>query len=255
MNSLYLSLLIKRFLRYNGSIGFLWLTTILLVSCKTAVAEETLIRMATFNSVPQHYVKDGRLNGYVPSVVRCSLDRLEREYVVEVSDLLDGKLRLRAGAVDALFAIGESFYHNGRGQLSKPIVYEKYYWYASGGQEPVSAEQLVAEQYSVSAIFGSDEWFYLQTEGYRVVRRPRDSNALLEMLTNRQANFVLAESVSFQKAMKKSEFKNWHFSKVFSREVGLGVFFSNNFLAASPGFLPSFNEALTSCLFSRSPVQ
>ena len=88
-----------------------------------------------------------------------------------------------------------------------------------------------------------------------MVRRPRDSNALLEMLTNRQANFVLAESVSFQKAMEESEFKNWHFSKVFSREVGLGVFFSNNFLAASPGFLPSFNEALTSCLFSRSAVQ
>ena len=84
------------------------------MSCKTAVAEETLIRMATFNSVPQHYVKDGRLDGYVASVVRCSLDRLEREYVVEVSDLLDGKLRLRAGAVDALFAIGESFYRNGR---------------------------------------------------------------------------------------------------------------------------------------------
>jgi hypothetical protein len=55
--------------------------------------------------------------------------------------------------------------------------------------------------------------------------------------------------------MEESEFKNWHFSKVFSREVGLGVFFSNNFLAASPGFLPSFNEALTSCLFSRSAVQ
>ena len=79
------------------------------------------------------------------------------------------------------------------------------------------------------------------------MKKPRDADALLQMLWQGDLDVAYEYEQVFEEAMVKAEIPLDYFKKIRTKKQDLMVHFSKAFLADNPGFLNRFNLAMEQC--------
>ncbi|WP_247670928.1 transporter substrate-binding domain-containing protein [Pseudoalteromonas sp. MMG005] len=219
-----------------------------------AVAKD-LLRLATHDAYPYHYIENGSVKGTVIRQIKCAFNRLETPYRAEFSDWVDVELRLRTGNLDGIFAVAQSEARSEFGQVSVAVAAKHLYWYFAGNKIDIETTNPLYQRYKVAAEFGSDEWLDLKRKSYNVRMKPRNARALVQLLLSHEVDAILLDEHEFEHEIAKLRLQDTVFSRTEHGTIDLGVLFSKAFLNDRPTFLDAFNTAVSNCIVPNSGSQ
>ncbi|TMP45158.1 hypothetical protein CWB96_04030 [Pseudoalteromonas citrea] len=226
------------------------------ISCAAfSVLGKDLIRLATHEAYPYHYIENDRVKGSVIRQIKCAFNRLETPYHAEFSDWVDVELRLRTGKLDAIFAVAESAVRSEFGEVSVPVAAKHLYWYFAGNKINIKTTNPLYQRYKVAAEFGSDEWLALKRASYNVKMKPRSASALVKLLISHEVDAILLDEHEFEHEISQLRLQDTAFSRTEYGTIDLGVLFSKAFLNDRPTFLDAFNTAVSNCIVPNNGKQ
>lgn len=205
------------------------------------------IRLATQNLPPYHMLVDGQIKGVAFDRVTCALDRMGQPYEIIMMDWSQAQLMTQTGEVEGFFAGSPNKARAAYATPSDPVITENLAWYMMPGRsiDPTSEADKVSARYS--AKFATSKWLGLKRDGYNVIKKPRDAEALLNMLRKGDIDVALEYEMIFQYYMDQAKMDPDDLIKIPSTPQSNMVHFSNIFLAANPLFLGRFNSFLAIC--------
>ncbi len=130
---------------------------------------------------------------------------------------------------------------------SDPLISVELSWFIAPGASLNLAEQSSKFKARYGAKFNTSKWLFLKKNGYNIVKKPRDADALLQMLWRRQIDVALEYGRVFEHSMKKLGIPFDYFQRIGLRKQDLSVHFSKAFLKLNPNFLTVFNQSLALC--------
>jgi polar amino acid transport system substrate-binding protein len=131
--------------------------------------------------------------------------------------------------------------------LSAPIAPQVWTWYFPRDAAVQPGDANFKASARVTATSGSNMAAFLGREGYRMEGETRSPEQLVVMLRAGRVDAVLANSVTFDEALRGLGQSPQSFASRVERSEPLGVYFGRHFLQRQPGFLESFNTHVPFC--------
>lgn len=217
-----------------------------LATTAKAIGPDRLL-LTTQEWFPYQTYANEKMGGIALNRVKCALRDMAQPYQLTLTDWTKAQLRVKAGEQHGFFIAERSDERDSFATMSEPLVSHHWYWYFADALTDVSLSNVNKLRWKVSARFGTNKWFYLHNQGYNVVKKPRDINALLRMLLQSQVDAILVDEVALQQALKNTGMAAHSFRKKQVTSKDMGVYFQNQFLSQYPGFLARFNHAVQGC--------
>ena len=205
------------------------------------------IQLATQNLPPYHMLVDGQIKGVAFDRVTCALDRMGRPYEIIMMDWSQAQLQTENGDVEGFFAGSPNKARAVYATPSDPVITEDLAWFMLPGRDIDPTDEADKVSARFSAKFATSKWLKLKRDGYNVIKKPRDAEALLNMLRKGEIDVALEYELIFQHYMRAADMKGDDLIKIPSKSQSNMVHFSNRFLAANPLFLGRFNSFLAMC--------
>ena len=157
--------------------------------------------------------------------------------------------KFQHGKQDAVFPITPVGASGLDGKISNPIIIQHWmlYSFQDTGKAFFSTSDY-KENFSIGATFGTDEWFWLKKNGYRVTKQPKGSDRLIELLLDRKVEAILLPKVLMNQEFERRNLSANSFSTIELHSQSLGIYFSDQFLGGRPNFINRFNQALSVCI-------
>ena len=214
----------------------------------SAVAQSEPLRLATQILPPYQMIEDNQMTGIAVERVKCTLDALSIPYEFHMTSWADAQLGTETGRFDGFF-VGSA--NSARAEYSipsTPVVSEDLAWYLPLNSEidPNNAADALRARYS--AKFATSKWRYLHQNGYNVVMRPRDAEALLNMLLVGDIDAALEYELIFAHYMENRGVSEGDFRKIEFRRQDMSVHFAHRYIMADPQFLQRFNSQMQICV-------
>lgn len=215
--------------------------------CSTALAADRVV-LATQNWSPYQTVdSEGVIGGVAVDRVKCTFRNMGQPYEIRMMRWDKAQLLVETGKVHGFFSGSANANRASYAQPSDPIVSENLAWFVS----PAVRESLDDETAKYSLRYGvkynTNKWLSLKREGYNVIKKPRDADALLQMLWQGELDVAYEYELVFEEAMQKAGIPQDYFKKIRTKKQDLMVHFSKGFLAQQPSFLKRFNLAMARC--------
>lgn len=206
-----------------------------------------MIRLGTQDLPPYHTLVNGQIVGVAMDRVTCALDRIGQTYEILLMDWSKAQIMTQNRELEGFFAGSPNAARARYSTASEPVITENLAWFLLPGRsiDPESEIDKVRARYSTE--FATSKWLQLRREGYNVVKKPRDSEALLDMLLKGEIDVAFDYELTFAHYMQARGLQDSDIKKVTDRPQSNMVHFSNTFLASSPQFLQRFNSALGLC--------
>ncbi|MQP63737.1 hypothetical protein GE253_00100 [Niveispirillum sp. SYP-B3756] len=215
-----------------------------LVAIPQASASEVL-QFLTNIAPPYQEMVEGALDGSSMRTVSCVMRRLNQRYEVDLAPWLRAREQVRLGAAQGLFSVAPDFADLANGRLSLPLALERWVWVTMRGPKP--ARFTLEKDRHVAAVLGSNQLKWLAGQGADATGAARTAVQLLRMLAAGRVDAVLVDEAELHVAWKEAGVDPTSLALTFERYMPLGVYFSNSFLAAHPGFLDRFNQEIAAC--------
>ncbi|MEH6577999.1 MAG: transporter substrate-binding domain-containing protein [Amphritea sp.] len=222
---------------------FLWL------SSPAALAVEQL-KLATQLWPPYQTLEEGKMGGVALERVQCSLRRLGQPYELHMMRWDKAQLLVETNKMHGFFSGSNNSSRSRYSQSSDPVITEALSWFVTPGVRLDFEEESSKYQARYGAKFNTSKWLFLKKNGYNVVKKPRDADALLQMLWQGDVDVALEYELVFEHSMKKLGIPTDYFRRIPYRQQDLSVHFSKEFLKQYPSFLAAFNQALERCIKS-----
>ncbi|MRI32674.1 hypothetical protein EOPP23_06690 [Endozoicomonas sp. OPT23] len=223
---------------------------VVLIPLGSAAAENQKLKLVTWNWPPYlQAISNQKLSGPAIDRLRCSLGRINQPYQVVFTDRHNAFRQFQSGRQQGFFPVASGAEKNVEGRISRPLIVQHWmlYSFRDTGKAFFSSSDY-KQNFSIGATFGSDEWFWLKKNGYRVTKQPKGSNRLIELLLDRKVEAILLPKALMNQEFKKRNLSANSFNSIELNSQDLGVYFSQKFLDTNPGFLSSFNDALKACM-------
>jgi polar amino acid transport system substrate-binding protein len=206
-----------------------------------------LIRLGTHELPPYHMLEEGQIVGVIMDRVTCAMDRIGRPYEILLTSLPKVQLMTQNQELDGFFTASPNTARARYSTPSDPVNTKGLAWFTLPDVtiDPSSKADKVLARYS--AKFGTSKWLKLHREGYNVVKKPRDAEALLDMLLKGDIDVALEYDMIFSHYIKARGLLDNDFRKIPVKRVPNMVHFSKTYLASNPLFLPRFNKFLMMC--------
>lgn len=214
-----------------------------LVAVPAATAADT-VRMTTQEWSPYQLLENGTLGGHAVDAVECVMESIGTSYTMDVLPWARAQLLVQEGQADAFFAASASAKRDAYATISEPIAPQVWGWYHLKGNS-VDVED--KDNTAVGVQLGSNMASWLDTNGYKAVTKLPVSGDLIRVLKAGRVEAVLSNQLAFEDDLAAAGESPDQFSSVEHSNRPLGVYFSNTFLAANPGFLDKFNAAVPGC--------
>ena len=219
-----------------------------LLASAPAMAAEPALRLTTHDLPPygSYAGPDNRFDGIAVRVVDCALRRVGRSYELEVLPWARAQKTVQAGGADGFFAASQNAERDSYAEMSAIIAEQEWRWYllAENPMDPKAPE--FRQRATVGSFVGGNMLDWLKRNGYRVEASPANTDQLLSMLQNGRIDAVLANNLVMEELLKKRNSQG-QLRSVLQENKPLGVYFSKEFLAKSPGFLSAFNRQVPAC--------
>ncbi len=194
---------------------------------------------------------DGQIDGLATLKAKCALGKMNQPYQITMTGWDRAQLLVQSGKQHGFFVATQNTNRDEYASLSVPLGHLKSSWYFAPGISP-NISELSKLSLKVSAKFGSNKWFQLKRQGFNVVKKPRNTKALLKLLKDREINAVLEDELVFRNELHKAGLPNDYFKSQLLETKPMGVYFLKSFLAKYPGFLDQFNNAAQLCEIGKS---
>ncbi|WP_036230633.1 substrate-binding periplasmic protein [Marinobacterium jannaschii] len=233
-------------LRRRQGLPLAALSGLLLMLSFPAQALERL-KLATQHWPPYQTLEEGKMSGVALERVQCSLRRMGQPYELHMMRWDKAQLLVETGEMDGFFS-GSSNAARGRyAQASVPVISEALSWFVAPGVKLDMDDESARYQARYGAKFNTSKWLYLKKNGYNVVKKPRDADALLQMLWQGDVDVALEYELVLEHSMHTLGIPTDYFRRVPFRRQDLSVHFGKTFLTQNPNFLSTFNRALERC--------
>lgn len=221
------------------------------------VRASDVLQFLTNIAPPYQEMVDGALDGSSMRTLSCVMTRLNQRYEVDLAPWLRAREQVRNGAAQGLFSVAADFDNqSGNGRLSLPLALERWVWVTLTGVKPMRFA--LEKDQRVAAVLGSNQLKWLEGQGANIGGGARSTVQLLRMLAARRVDAVLVDEAELHIAWQEAGVDPTALAVSFERYMPLGVYFSNAFLDANPGFLERFNREIAACpssSMSLSPME
>ncbi|WP_036565503.1 substrate-binding periplasmic protein [Oceanospirillum beijerinckii] len=228
----------------------LWLTGLLsgcLLLAGTPSYGLDRVRLATQLWPPYQTLDDGVMGGIALERVQCTFRRMQQPYELNMMRWDKAQLLVETGKMDGFFAGSKNSARARYATMSEAVISEDLSWYFNPGVNLNANDESSKYKARFGAKFNTSKWLFLKKNGYNVIKKPRDAEALLKMLWQGEIDVALEYELVFEHYMKQLGIPTDYFRRVPIRTQDLNVHFSKNFLKENPGFLDRFNQALRRC--------
>lgn len=223
--------------------------SLLLTFSVSASAIERL-KLATQHWPPYQTLEDGKMGGVALERVQCTLRRMGQPYELHMMRWDKAQLLVETNKMHGFFAGSKNSARSRYAQASDPVISEALSWFVTPGVKLDMDAEVAKYQARYGAKFNTSKWLFLKKNGYNVVKKPRDADALLQMLWQGDVDVALEYELVFEHSMKTLGIPTDYFRRVPYRRQDLSVHFSKDFLKQNPSFLNGFNRALGRCIKS-----
>jgi len=169
--------------------------------------------------------------GYTPKIQRMPWRRARQE--------------VSTGKIDGVFTAIHTPEVDKYATLSAPLLLENWYWYWAAGAE--APDHWRNGGIRVGAILGSHQAVWLDQKGYPVHMRINSLPQLIKLLLSGRIDAFIADRDHMSAAVESLGIDQNQYQERFLRYMPLGVYFGDEFLAARPEFLRTFNRHIIEC--------
>ena len=195
---------------------------------------------------PYQYQEDGEMKGLGIVKLKCILKVMKQPYQITMTDWDRSQILTEVGELHGLFLASKNDKRDKYADYSAPLMKQTWSWFSLSDAIDTKDIQFKKEV-PVTALFGSNKWFWLQKQGYRVEKKPRRATALIELLLSGEVGAVLANDVVMENAINQLGISHRAITKTVVNEKPLGVYFSKKFTKKYPLFINEFNQAIVAC--------
>ncbi|UJF17207.1 transporter substrate-binding domain-containing protein [Vibrio sp. SS-MA-C1-2] len=212
-----------------------------------AVKPERLILATQLWSPYQVMNQQGELSGATVELTKCALRGMQQPYEIHVMSWDQAQLWVQTNKADGFFAGAANSQRATYATASEPIISEHLAWFISPNLHKDVTDETSKYILRYGAKFNTSKWIYLKRNNYNVIKKPRDADALLQMLWQGDIDVAYEYEMVFKDSMEKAGIPDNYFSKERIKKQELRAHFSNTFLAKHPTFLDNFNLSLKIC--------
>lgn len=218
----------------------------------TAVRAAEPVKLATQSWPPFQVVKEGQLDGVVIERVKCAMRSIGQPYEIHLMRWDRAQLLVETNQFHGFFAGSANSSRARYAVPSAPVASVPLLWYLAPSVDFDINTEAAKTRVRYGAKFNTSKWLFLKQNGYNVVKKPQDADALLRMMLRGEVDVALEYEDVFELAMQEQGVSPERFKKVPYRVRDLSVHFSKTFVHQRPNFLHTFNAALDQCIKSES---
>lgn len=202
--------------------------------------------LATQEWRPYQYLQDGEMQGPGIEKLKCIMKVLQQPYQITMTDWDRAQISVEVGEQHGFFLASQSSNRDKYADYSLPVMKQVWSWFSLSDSIDTQSE-MFKDKVIVTAIFGSNKWFWLHKAGYRVEKKPRQPTTLIELLLAGEVGAVLANDFVMENAIKSLGLRHRAITRQVVKEKPLGAYFSKKFTKQYPLFMSEFNQAITQC--------
>jgi polar amino acid transport system substrate-binding protein len=217
------------------------------VAAPSGAQSTQMIRLGTQEWSPYQMLDNGQIVGVAMERVTCALERMGQAHEILLMDWSKAQLMTQNHELEGFFVGAPNAARARYATASEPVITEYRAWFMLRGRSinPESEADKVRARYGTK--FATSQWLQLRREGYNVVKKPRDAEALLDMLLKGDIDVAFEYEMIFAHYMRERGLQESDIKKVTNQPQSNMVHFSNTFLASNTQFLQRFNSALGMC--------
>ncbi|MBE4082731.1 amino acid ABC transporter substrate-binding protein [Vibrio parahaemolyticus] len=202
--------------------------------------------LATQEWFPYQYQENGEMKGPGIERVKCVMRVMDQPYQLTMTKWDRAQLMTEVGSQHGFFLASRNSKRDEFADYSVPLDQQNWSWFSLSDSTELD-NAMFKSQIEVAALFGSNKWFWLQKNGYRVSKKPRTPKALIELMLNGEVGAVLGNDAVIDETIKKMGISYRAISRTRVKSNPLWVYFSKAFTKKYPNFLNEFNEAVSQC--------
>ncbi|WP_440889349.1 substrate-binding periplasmic protein [Vibrio sp. WZ-1] len=202
--------------------------------------------LATQEWFPYQYQENGEMKGPGIERVKCVMRVMDQPYQLTMTKWDRAQLMTEVGSQHGFFLASRNSKRDEYADYSAPLDQQNWSWFSLSDSTELD-NAMFKSQVEVAALFGSNKWFWLQKNGYRVSKKPRTPKALIELMLNGEVGAVLGNDAVIDETIKKMGISYRAISRTRVKSNPLGVYFSKAFTKKYPNFLNEFNDAVSQC--------
>ncbi|EHY1015699.1 transporter substrate-binding domain-containing protein [Vibrio vulnificus] len=202
--------------------------------------------LATQEWFPYQYQENGAMKGLGIERLKCVMKVMDQPYQITMTKWDRAQIMTEVGSQHGFFLASRNSKRDEYADYSVPVEQQNWSWFSLSDSTELDSA-MFKSQVEVAALFGSNQWFWLQQNGYRVNKKPRATKALIELMLNGEVGAVLGNDAVINETIKKMGISYRAISQTRIKSDPLGVYFSKAFTKKYPNFLNEFNEAVYQC--------
>lgn len=202
--------------------------------------------LATQQLYPYQYVENEVIKGFGIEKLKCILRRMEQPYQLTMINWDRAQLLTEVGTQNGFFLASQNDKRDEYAVMSAAIGEQNWSWFSLSDLAEVNTP-MFKSNVEVTALFGSNSWYWLQKEGYQVIKNPRSPKAMLNLMINGDVSVILGNELVIDETIKEMGISYRAIFKVRAKSQPLGVYFSKAFIKKYPLFLTNFNDAIKPC--------
>ncbi|WP_083652015.1 transporter substrate-binding domain-containing protein [Photobacterium proteolyticum] len=230
--------------RFPLVLAVLWASCVSF-SAHSEVRPERLL-LVTQEWRPYQYQQDGEMKGPGIEKLKCIMKVMQQPYQITMTDWDRAQILVEVGEHHGFFLASQNAIRDKYADYSLPVLSQVWSWFSLS--DSIDTESMMfKEEVAVTAIFGSNKWFWLHKSGYRVEKKPRQPTTLIELLLAGEVGAVLANDFVMKDAIESMGISHRAITRNIVKEKPLGVYFSKKFTKQYPLFVGEFNQAIGQC--------
>ncbi|MFD2205654.1 hypothetical protein [Kiloniella antarctica] len=205
---------------------------------------DDVVRLRTHLHPPYQVLEGRELQGSGIKALKCVFSKLNRKYKIDLSPPNRNRYLLDNEQADGIFLSLPDSELNSIAVATQPLAIERWKFF-SFEDRPLHPKRY---KDNIGAVLGSSERVWLTRHDFTKVGSSTSMENLVRVLSNRRVDYALADENAFHIASRKADILPDAFHSSFVRYVPLVAYFSNEFVARNPEFIPQFNRQIDFCL-------
>ncbi len=206
------------------------------------------VTLTTHNLPPYgSFFPDNTFRGKAADVVSCALDDMNVALDLKVQPWRRAQVEVEQGRADGFFAGSQNARRDDYATKSVIIADQKWQWYLLKESNWSPDQEQFRTEATVSSFLGANMQKWLVENNYNVAATPPNTEALATMLLAGRIDAALANNYVMDGILSDKGL-SYRVKNFELKNKPLYVYFSNDFVAAYPAFLPQFNHHAQQCL-------
>ncbi|EPN0074975.1 substrate-binding periplasmic protein [Vibrio cholerae] len=222
------------------------LSSVLFITPTLANSRPERLLLTTQDWFPYQYQEDGEIKGRGIKQIKCIMRVMQQPYQITMTSWYRAQILTEAGEHHGFFLASSNDKRDKYAVYSVEFAKQNWSWFSLSDSTDIDSPTFKT-QVEVVALFGSNKWFWLQKNGYRVSMKPRTPKAMLELLLQGQVGAILGNDEVIEDTIKEMGISHRAITKTRAQSHPLGVYFSKSFIAKYPQFIAEFNVASQKC--------